>query len=186
LEPELERPQWPYAAGTFGGALVALGAFLVVLQLGSRDPGSSASLWMLGIGSALLGVAWVGSFRFGHIGAGGVCGSFLLPLVFLYLRYSHDEWMSARIYGLLLVMAFACFAAGTIFVRGLGWARSCAAIATLGFVIMFVGDAMRWQLDAGTIKSLIVLSFGSLSATGIALAIGFPILYSKRRDDQAL
>ncbi|HEY5920043.1 MAG TPA: hypothetical protein VIV11_00170 [Kofleriaceae bacterium] len=177
---ELERPKWAYAIGTIGGALFALGALLMVLQLTASEPSASrVPIWLFGLGGAALGVCWVGTFKQGHAGFGAIGGSFLVPIAFAYIHSHREDWGALKAHGTLLLLAFAAFAAGHCFVRCLLWARWLAATAALVFLFQLVAITAKWQLERSSMKGLVVLSFAALSALGVALAIAIPKLYSQ-------
>ena len=177
---ELERPKWAYAVGTIGAVLFGLGALVLLFLLTAKQPSASKlPLWMLGAGAAALGVCWVGTFKQGHAGFGAVGGSFLVPIAMIYIYTHRDRWESLQAHGTLLLLAFACFAAGHCFVRCLLWARWIAGTATAVFAFQLVAIGAKWRLAAASSKALVVFSFGALAALGVALAIAIPKLYSQ-------
>jgi len=173
---DLERSKWAYAVGTIGGALFALGAVLMLLQLTGHRALGTVPLWLLGAGGAALGVGWTGMFRYGHAGFAPIGGSFLVPLAIAYIYKHRADSAALNAHGTMLLLAFAGFTVGHCFVRCLLWARWLAGTAALVFVFQVVVIAAKWRIP---MKSLIVPSFAALASLGVALVISIPKLYGQ-------
>ena len=146
----------------------------------SAKQGNAVPLVLLAAGAAALGVCWVGTFKQAHAGFGAVGGSFLVPIAIIYVYTHRNEWDSMQAHGTLLLLAFACFAAGHCFVRCLLWARWIAGAATVVFVFQLVAVGAKWHLGASNQKTLLLLQLGSLAGLGVALALAITKLYVQR------
>ena len=182
----VERPKWAYAVATLGAAMFALGALVMLVMITSKPRDTIAPLVLMGGGGLALGVAWVGMFKVGHAGFGAIGGSLLVPIALVYVYKHRGDWGAMQAHGTLLLLAFTAFAAGHCFVRCVMWARWIAGTAAAVLVFQLVVIGAKWHLGREVMKNLVILSFASLTALGVALALAIPKLYTQPLPEHTL
>src|SRR5688572_33398610 len=114
------RRSWPFSLGALGGLIFGIGAlFLLCGALTRPGPHAQHALFAMGLGSAILAVAWLGMLCNGAGGTGPMLGSlaFAVGIAFLF-AYRHDP-THLKLKIQVIVMGFAAFSLGHMFVRRL-------------------------------------------------------------------
>lgn len=174
------RPLWPYALGMIGGCLFAAGAFFLYVVTQSRNPGNNGTyaFLALALGSAVLGIGWIGALKHDQGGFGAVSGCFAVTLSLLYAYLHRNDWAEFGATGTMVLLAFVWFAAGLLVARGLRATKIPAAIAILGVFGAVYESISKTRIDHGTQELVSLVMFVGLGITGLVCAFE---LFSLRR-----
>jgi len=176
----LDRPVWPYALGAVGGLVLAVGAFIVVAAHVREVDAGRAILGFMGIGSAMLAVAWarVAKQGFRTVGPFFGCLALIGGLALVIMPTSFEE---QRAVGLALAYSFVVFAASHLFVTGLVYVRIFAALGVLPSSVLAVAATFSMRISAVAVEGLLIATFAVFALLGLALALELPAL--RRRAD---
>ena len=184
----MERPRWPYTVGSLGALVFALGAFALLFMFGA-EMGSEGKLKVAAgafvLGSATLGVGWIGIFQQRQAGIGVIAGSFAMPLATLVIRASDPADIFSAV-GMILLVAAAFFALAHAFVKNMPFTRLIAAVSALAWIVAIVTTVAKVQLGRDLDKLLLIGGLGGLGMLGIALAVNLPELRREPVDDEGI
>lgn len=183
MSSEQDRPLWPYALGAFGGAVFAVGAFLLYVLLQSHGSGGSGqyALTTLAIGGAILGVGWIGVLKYEQGGFGAVSGCFAVTLALIYVYLHRNDWNMFAASGTMVLLAFTWFALGHLFARGVRMTKFAAGSALIGILGEVYGTVSKVRFDRSTDQALALVMCIGLAATGVACA--FELFFLRRATD---
>lgn len=172
MSSEQERPLWPYALGAVGCVVFGLGAFFlyVLLQSSGGSGTGQYALQTLALGGAILGVGWIGALKYGQGGFGAVSGSFAVTLALAYAYMHRNDWSMFAASGTMILLAFAWFALGHVFARGVRITKWAAGVALVGILAEVYGTVAKTRFDRSTDQALALIMCIGLAATAVACA----------------
>ena len=187
MENLSRRPTWPYALGTFGAGMFALGALLLLAALaskaGSVDVGRVGSMFAGG-GCLLMGITWSKLLRAGSSGVGQILMCFAVPLALLYLA-TRSGFEGLRTSVVVLCLTLCGFALAHLFAPRLPLVRWASAGSLVGLIPLTLSVTGNVNLHAGE-RPVMVLAFGGLTAIGVLVAAGMATLKRAAADPYAL
>jgi hypothetical protein len=139
----------------------------------------------LAIGSALLGVGWLGVLKYEQGGFGTVSGCFAVTLSLAYAYLHRHDWTMFAATGTMILLAFGWCAAGHMFARGLRMSRFPAGAALLGLIPEIYQTVAKHHFSHDMNEMLTMLTCVGLGVMGITCAFE---MFSLRRatDENAL
>lgn len=179
----MERPRWPYTLGAIGALAFGGGAAGLLFLIGS-GAGTEGMLKVAAmafvLGSATLGIGWIGIFQQRQAGFGVIAGSFAIPIAALVLKASSPGDIYAAA-GMIMLVALAFFALAHAFVKAMPFTRFIAVVAAIAFIIEIVSTTAKASLGQDIHKVLAVIGLGGLAVLGISLAVHLPDLRRELR-----